>query len=448
MSFVEFYQIKKFFKTKGDILLPWVFLFTIFIFLCYNLINFINIKAVNILFWDQWGLFEAFFNQNSLFDVFRWQHGPHRQGIAFVINSFLQTITNWNTHTESLLIGAIIITSCIMAIYIKFKLFKKINYSDIIIPFIFLSVSQYEIFIGTPNFSHGSFSLFLFMLYILSWLIDNFLIKFLFINTFNFLLIYSGMGLFIGILTPMFFILDYLKQRVSLKYLIINLIISITCFLTFFIDYRFIPAADCFKFPDPNFYLYPVFVSRMFTNFLSLQNFGLISYLFGSILMVIIFYILAKTFLNLRNNHYYPTNLILIILLCFPLIFAFNTSFGRLCIGLNSANSSRYVTYLIPSFFGIYLYLLTLKNKGTKNFLILLFLIALFISYSKSFSNQEIDWYYKGKTNWKNCYLQFENISLCDLKTNFKIYPYPNQTNLKFKLDYLKQNKLNLYNGN
>lgn len=456
MPFVGFYQIKRAMKTRR-IISPFFVLVLTIILLSYNLLNFINLTAVNILFWDQWDLFNAYFYPHSPVDIFFWQHGPHRQGIAFIIDGFLYQLSGWNTHTESMLIGVIIIIACFLAIYLKYRLTHTIQYSDLMIPLIFLNLSQFELFIGTPNPSHGSFSLLILMLYLLSWLTKNNFRKYLLINFFNFLLIYSGFGLFIGFITPFAFLIDYFKKQQSLKIFIFNLFFSLISIGSFFINHHFQSAVDCFKFPDPQFYLYPLFISRMFASFVSLQNFSIISYLLGLLLLALIIYILVKTILNIcifnmrqynQTNYPYSQRLVIIILLSFSIIFAVNTSIGRLCLGINGADSSRYCTYLIPAFLGIYFYLLNIKQEAIKKIVFVVFAVTLLYTNFKATSNPGINWYSEGKTSWKKCYLKYEDIYFCGQYTNFKIYPDPTQTDLKYKLDYLKLRSLNLYNHN
>ena len=55
------------------------------------------------------------------------------------------------------------------------------------------------------------------------------------------------------------------------------------------------------------------------------------------------------------------------------------------------------------------------------------------------------DWYTDGKRAWVECYLRTENISECDKSADFVIYPHPDQTGMKEKLDYLKARQLNLF---
>ena len=43
----------------------------------------ISRNAVNVLFWDPWDFDDAtLFQQHSVWEMFRWQHGWHRQGLG------------------------------------------------------------------------------------------------------------------------------------------------------------------------------------------------------------------------------------------------------------------------------------------------------------------------------------------------------------------------------
>jgi hypothetical protein len=57
----------------------------------------------------------------------------------------------------------------------------------------------------------------------------------------------------------------------------------------------------------------------------------------------------------------------------------------------------------------------------------------------------EINWYSGGKSRWADCYRHTSNVRYCDEFSHFAIYPSPAATHLQEKLDYLKQNHLNLF---
>src|SRR5690348_5420854 len=107
--------------------------------------------AVNILYWDQWDFYSPLFGEHHWWTLFTWQHGPHRQGISFVLLEQLNKLTNWDSRAESFYIAGILIVSCIVAIAIKKTLFKQKMAVDLLIPLIVLTLTQIETIVGTPN---------------------------------------------------------------------------------------------------------------------------------------------------------------------------------------------------------------------------------------------------------------------------------------------------------
>lgn len=444
----KLYQIIKILGNK-KLISPTRVLIFVFFLLSLQLIYFIYLKSVNILFWDQWDFYNAFFQNKNLIEIFRWQHGPHRQGLAFIIDKYLAEVTHWDTKIESFFIGFIIIFACITAIFLKKRLFKKIEYTDIVIPLIFLTLTQYEIFIITPNPSHGAFPLLLLILYTYSWLFTNSFLKYTFITIINILLIYSGFGLFIGIITPVLLAISTInnKNLWTRFLLVITNFVSILSFASFFIGYSFIPAVDCFRFPHSKPLEYFSFISLMFSNFINANYLPFIKYIFGSIILLLALISVIKHTQYIFNTKIKENtlNIVFVILICFSLLFAINTAIGRVCLGNEAAHASRYVTYIIPAFFGLYLYLLTFKNLKIKKISLWIFILFSLIGYFSSFLRPGINIHSNGKKLWKECYLSYEDIALCNKKTKFQIYPDPKTTHLQEKLIYLKNKKLNLF---
>jgi hypothetical protein len=132
------------------------------------------------------------------------------------------------------------------------------------------------------------------------------------------------------------------------------------------------------------------------------------------------------------------------VLLSYCLLFSANAAVGRLCLGLQLAYSSRYVTLLIPAFLAIYFYLLSQSWRGKRNFVLALWVLLLLPAALRK-PWEDIRWYSNGKRDWANCYVRTENIHYCDQSANFWVHPYPEQIGLQEKLDYLKQHRLNLF---
>ena len=98
----------------------------------------------------------------------------------------------------------------IYALSLKRRLSLTLSWADVTIPLIFLNPLQWEIFANTPNLSHGSIPLFLIILYCYAWIIPSNIFRYtsLFFY-FNFFIIYTGFGVFIGIITPIMLSIEY-----------------------------------------------------------------------------------------------------------------------------------------------------------------------------------------------------------------------------------------------
>jgi hypothetical protein len=80
-----------------------------------RLFRLISRYAVNLFFSDQWGFNRAtLFERHSLWEMFRWQHGPHRQGAGALVSYFLEPHFSWSSRTESFLIGGLIVTNALL----------------------------------------------------------------------------------------------------------------------------------------------------------------------------------------------------------------------------------------------------------------------------------------------------------------------------------------------
>lgn len=149
----------------------------------------------------------------------------------------------------------------------------------------------------------------------------------------------------------------------------------------------------------------------------------------------------------LRKQDATPASGVIVVLLGYSLLFCLTTAIGRVCLGMDTAQASRYLPYSMLGFLGLYFHLLTTHTSKLRNSVLALFLLGSgFAAIHLTKTDQgTVYWLSHGKSDWKNCYLRAEDIQACDRTTGFKIYSNPAATRLKQKLEYLKANKLNLY---
>ena len=434
---------------------PWPLLFVLLstTLVAARLFRLVNRYAVNILFWDQWDFSNAtLFQQHSLWQMFRWQHGPHRQGVGAILSWLIEPMFRWSSRAEACLACAIFVLAALLALYLKKRLYGPIEYADVVVPLIFLTPLEYESLFGSTNLSHGPLPVLLLIIYCIGWTLPGVRARYAWILIINFLLIYTGFGLFVGLITPVLLVLDYWIHKHDIGGrgpTLIALAIAVGSLLSFFIGYKLDPAAACFKpFSEP-LLQYLQYVDLMFVNFTGIKGAGVFPGLLGGLILVWTGTALlaALTGMVARKQESSAGNTVVATLIIFSLLFCANTALGRLCLGLLTAQSSRYVPYLIPAFLGIYFSCLASGNKtwkmvGTLGVLAIAISGALPVRIGdRSMMLQ----YHNVKNNWRECYLQLHDIQQCDTLTGTKIYPWPESGHLKEKLDFLEDKRLNLY---
>lgn len=439
---------------------PWLLVSVAFVFYAVRMFRLISRYAVNIFFGDQWDFNNGtLFYKHTLWQIFTWQHGPHRQGLGGLFEKMVDPLFGWNSRTESFVVGGVIVVAALCAMWLRRRLYGNFSLFDIVIPAILFIPGQWATWFSVVNFAHGPFPLLLILLYCLAWSSNTPAVKFPLILFINFVTIYTGFGLFIGVLTPILLALDYWastpESRLSKTYFITFLLASVASLGSFFIGYKNRPAVDCFSFQPLSPLSYLNFVALMFANFFGLKHLTLPTRVMGTMILAAILVSLAA-FIWLMWRHRSSKlaqddrnrALIIVCLSAFTLLFCVNTAYGRMCGGLNTASASRYLIYLEPAILGFYFFLLSLRQGAVRRFLLSGFLMAV-VAASFYLDRGGMGFSKNVKQGWKTCYLQTENIEQCNKVVGFPIYSNSLQqtqrTHLREKLEYLKKTKQNLY---
>lgn len=420
-----------------------------FILLAVRLFHLVDLYAVNIFYWDQWKINEAtLFQNHSWIEIFRWQYGPQRQGLGGIFSKLFGPPMKWNSRDEAFAMAAIIVCACLAAIWMKYRLFGNIVYSDVIIPLLFFTPVQYDSLVGTTNPSHGPLPLLLVVLYCLAWTITNSYWKYACVLVLNVLLIYTGFGLFMGLITPLLLGLAFYRDRNRL--ILISLAIAVISMVSFFIDFRFEPAVACFSPQLQNPLRYAVFVCFMFSSFVNIYPrppLTIPATLMGSELLIFASLTAANTFLKMFRGKAGEINqLVISALLGYSLVFCFATAYGRICLGPAAAHVSRYMIYLVLAFFGFYLAALSAKVKIERRIFVCLVLLLALLSSTRLETQvqRSLSTWSQHRRDWRECYLSVHSIEQCDARTGLSIYWAPD---LQSKLDYLQSRNLNLFSG-
>jgi hypothetical protein len=409
--------------------------------------------SVNMLFWDQWDFMGGLFEHKGPWELFSWQHGPHRQGVGFFLTKLTADLSGWNTRVECFMIGSVICLAAIIALLLKRRLTGGISAFDLAIPLLYLSPLQFELFANTPNVSHGAMPLLLITLFCLCWTISNIVLRYLLCAVINFMTIYTGFGVFIGCVTPLLFLSELalaVKNNDSRKKVlaVVFILIAVASIASFFIHYTFNSAAEGFVFPHPHPFIYVKFMLIAFATVVGMRMSNIVLYFIAA---PIVFYMLYAAF---RSGKYIvisvddkdvPRNQIIIVLIIFTLIFSLNLAIGRACLGLGAAAASRYIPYMTPGFFAFYLFAITRNKVPVKA---LYYCITLFFITTMSIGTANRTYCARlcgGKEQWKQAYLKTEDVEQSTKASGFMIHPNPHIAKLKWKLNYLKEHRLNLY---
>src|SRR5438034_3332519 len=184
----------------NPIALIFVLLFTII--LAWRLISLVDRCAVNVLFMDQWDFYTPLFDHAGLVELFTWQHGPHRQGLGELLIALLAWCTHWNGRADAFAVAGCICAATLVALLLKWRLFGRFTWTDLIIPSLMLTTRQWESLITVPNPAHSGIPLLLLVLYAMAWTCERKLVRYLLVLAINFASIFTGFGFFLGLITP------------------------------------------------------------------------------------------------------------------------------------------------------------------------------------------------------------------------------------------------------
>lgn len=431
-----------------------------YLILLVRLLWFVDQNAVNILFWDQWDFLTPLFNESkNLWGIYSHQHGPHRQGLGGLLMAVIYPLSDWNVRVEVFTSVGIMAFSCWMALLIKKRLWGKYSWTDIFIPMAFFTLLQFEIFIATPNLSHGSLPVFLVTLTAFLLTFENQIIRALGLASVVFLSTYTGFAIFSGILVMFLMVIFSVKSSTTkIRFWnIAALAMSLIFFLSFFLHYQFMPAVDCFQFPHPRPFEYLEFSVAQFGCAWGIWNVSaypqtlllkqIITYsLFITILLIAAFF----AFQTIRTQD--KKSVVIFYLSSFTIIFIFFTAIGRVCLGIEVSHASRYIPYTIPGMLALYFTFLIIGKlpeipARIKTLLMLtLFMLMTFREVVTIRNTDAVNHYRDAKINWSKCYLENNDINYCNEKVSFQVYP--NNDRIKDKLEYLKVRKLNFFKEN
>lgn len=412
---------------------------------------FVADRAVNVLYWDQWDFYYPLFNGQGWWATFCRQHGPHREGAGLVLQRLLADVSGWDSRWDAFAVSILMIVAAGLGLRLATR-FGIPGRSALLVavPLLFLNVHQYEILAGAANLSYAAAPMVLMMAYCLSWFLPGLGWRLVALSALTFLLIFTGFGLFVGLLTPPLLAVEAAqawraRERRHAAAAAAAVAAAGAGWALFSHGYTFQPAVAGFRFPYEKPLEYPVFVGRMLGHFFGTRLFSAEELVLG---LVVAACLVAIAGVNgarcLRHGvAREPRSVVLFCLAAFALLYCANCAIGRVFTGPIAPYASRYSGLLIPAGLALFLQLASLARRRAFAWALVGYTILLVpaTAVMAAYEVAGADWYADGRRAWKAEYLKTQDQSDADRVARFAIYPAP----LNDRLAFLKEHRLNLF---
>jgi hypothetical protein len=430
--------------------IPWI-IAGVFALLAIRLAVFVNRHAVNIIYWDQWDFLQGLFDGADAWTLFRWQHGPQRQGLGNLIIAVIYPATGWNGRADAAASGVVLLLAALAALWLVKRLSGSLRPWDIVVPLIFLTTSSSETYVVAPNLAHGPLPVLLLISYALALTVSSHAVRCATVVVLNFFAVNTGFTLLLGGITPGLLLLFACGRQLTTRQRVIYFLgaaASVGTLLLFLRGFVLNAATACFQFPHVRPWEYVPFTGFVLGRPFALRaDDSLVPLLIGTVLATgMIGFVIYSASQAVRTRGESAFWAVTACLATFALLFAATTAVGRVCLGLLSASASRYIPYMMPGLLA--LYLVIRRNVSTSPVayaLLPVFLVACIANEADSISANEAAVYFKYKQRWHDCYLSMQDIGACDAWAGHPVYPSPETTHLQQKLDWLEERRYSLF---
>jgi hypothetical protein len=432
----------------------WLVLLTATIALAVRQYQLVDHYALNIMFSDQWDLYRPILYHRSWWALFTFQHGPHRQGVGFLIMPLLAKLSGCNTRWDAFATSYTMMTASVVGLFLSYLCGVRQPLALLAVPLMYLTVREYESFTAASNLSHGAMPMLIFTTICAAWFIRDHTIRIATTSLLTFGAIFTGFGIFAGVLVPVVFTIEAIqahrqKQSNHAMIAICGIAACAVSWSIFSIGYVFEPANPTFHFPYDKPLEYVGFVAIMLSNFYGAANRNPLAVPIGlmltaSLVAICIYHFRQMLRYGTLNRR---TSVILFLLSVYALIYCFNTAIGRVSMGWKSTPlSSRYVILMIPAGMAIYLQLATVKRR--------LYALALPVFYCLLIAPGALQLtavdrriihvlHHDRRIAWANAYLATHDEMEANRLSNFAVYPLPGH--IQDELDILEANHLNFF---
>jgi hypothetical protein len=316
----------------------------------------VKASAVNLLYQDQWDLMRPLFADDGPWRCFRWQHGPHRQGLGGVINWYLYRATDWDVRAEAWVAVVTLFLASVAAIALAVRLRGRLKWTDAAYPPLLVNPVHWETVLLTPNLAHSVLPVLLVFLLAHAWISRRW-VRLAAVAAIDLFCLFTGFGFCAfgasGLLLALLWRASGSVERKVLGWIALLAVLAV---VSFGWQYRWEPAVPGWRFPVPNWWDYPRFVALMFSSLVGWRAVSWATVLTGSALAVLVVTACAWSARELWRGKVRSETQVIWLLTATSLIYCAFTAIGRLPVNLEAAFMWRYLTLMIPAIAGLILF--------------------------------------------------------------------------------------------
>lgn len=433
-------------------LLSWLALAAVFIGLAWRQHAFVDRYAVNVMYWDQWGIYGPMFEARGWWDGFSYQHGPHRQGAGFLVTRVLAEASDWNSRWDAFGVSWTLLAATVAGLALAWRCGVRSALALAAVPLLYLNIRQYEQFAGPSNISHGAMPLLLLTLYGLAWFVKHRGLRLALLTGLTFLAIFTGFGFYIGAISLLLFGVEGVqlarqkdwRGAVQMGFALGGVLASWGLFLS---HYRNETASvglpQLLEQMDQTLH----FVGVMLANSHGVWGTGWVATTTGLTLFALLLALglyQGVQLVRVGVAKAEPHCVVIFSLTAFVALYCVSAALGRLGEGIEAARASRYVTLMIPAGLAFCLQLLAMKQpwivRGVfTGYLGLLVFLTLQL---RPGDLKQAESFRATRVVWAQAYLDTADIKKANEAAGQEIFP---GSTIQAQVDYLQEHRLNFF---
>jgi hypothetical protein len=416
-----------------------------------RLFAFVDRYTVNLFYWDQWEFLGGLFDGADYWTLFRWQHGPQRQGLGNLIMAVVLWATEWDARAIAFAAAAVALLTALASLWLVKRVCKTVMLWDAAVPLIFLTTANYGTYTGAANLAHGPLPALFLVAFALTFTVPSHTSRAALIVLVSFFAINTGFTMLLSGITPVVLVLWALQPGLGARERAAYgaaLILSLAIAALFFRGFVFMTAVDCYEFPHDRPWQYVSFIGRLLARpFNPAGRIGSGAWHWHDAVALAsaagLFYAGVQA---LRSRGASTLWNVASLLMAFTMAFAIVTAIGRVCLGLDGANSARYIPYVLPGILAVLMVLRSGLPAGRWRTAALgVFVLLCVVKETSRQPRGGATADFAIKQAWRDCYLTVHDIARCDERAGGPTHPNAEAVQLQQKLDWLEARRFNLF---